>query len=313
MILNFLLEIYLILSQNQRNHKRMTNHTYFYQKNIRTLFWAIAFVLTFHTSCFYSVKNEDKQHQVSDSSTKNTEIETQQPIIQQDGDTGVAMETIDPIEEKKDPSFEEKTLGETDKKITPSKKEQKHTLTEEKVKEQPVVRTAKHYDKIMAFHKGRAVVLKDKKFGYIAQNGVELVAPQYDFAEDFTESYNMARVRIRDKVGFIDLNGKEVIPLKYRYVEKFVNGLAHARMIDGEEFYINTHGEHLADVLDKYYEGIARIKKGEKLGYVNQEGKVVIPIKYDYGTHFQHGMAEVKLGGKHFYINSKGECVKDCE
>lgn len=174
------------------------------------------------------------------------------------------------------------------------------------------IKLKKKYDKVFALHHNRAVVQLGNKFGYIDGEGHEVVAPKYDFAEDFSGDFTMARVRTKDKVGYVDVSGKEVVPLKYRYVEKFSNGLAHARLIDGEQFYIDRKGNHVCDILDKHYEGIARVKLGKKIGYVDLQGNVIVPIKYDFGTNFQNGMADVKLNEQHFFINNKGECVKDC-
>jgi hypothetical protein len=176
------------------------------------------------------------------------------------------------------------------------------------------LKSKRKYTAIGHFYAGLAVVKNDAgKFGYIDAHGTEVAPLKYDFAEDLNEHYGLGRVRIKDKVGFIDRTGQEAISLQYRYVEKFSRGLAHARMLDGEQFYIDQHGKHVCDILDNYHEGIARAKKGTKIGYVDTEGRVIIPTEYDYGTHFSQGMADVKKGDKHFFIDKTGRCVKDCE
>ena len=178
-----------------------------------------------------------------------------------------------------------------------------------------VVKNAKtKYAFVGNFYHGLAIVqAHEGKYGYIDQFGKEISALKYDFAEDLAGEPAMARVRIRDKVGYIDKYAKEVIPLKYRYIDKFYQGLAQARMLDGDVFYIDKQGNQVCEALSEYHEGIARIKKGDKIGYVNTSGKVVVQPLYNYGTHFTNGLAEVKLKEKYMFINSKGECVKDCQ
>lgn len=48
-----------------------------------------------------------------------------------------------------------------------------------------------------------------------------------------------------------------------------------------------------------------------KWGFVDKDGRVVIPFIYDNGWNFTKGIVAVKKNGKSFYISTKGECVKD--
>ena len=52
-------------------------------------------------------------------------------------------------------------------------------------------------------------------------------------------------------------------------------------------------------------EGMALIKKGNKFGYINTKGSVVIEPVYEMATAFQEGFATVKLNGKMGVINKK--------
>ena len=47
--------------------------------------------------------------------------------------------------------------------------------------------------------------------------------------------------------------------------------------------------------------------KNGKYGFVDHEGKVIIPIKYDYCSEFSDGLAKVELGGKKGFINYSGQ------
>lgn len=49
-----------------------------------------------------------------------------------------------------------------------------------------------------------------------------------------------------------------------------------------------------------------------KYGFVDIEGKQVIPCQWDYAQEFRHGMARVQKGEKYGFINVKGEIVVPC-
>lgn len=48
---------------------------------------------------------------------------------------------------------------------------------------------------------------------------------------------------------------------------------------------------------------------GEKWGYINLKGEVVIPPQYDSASLFYDGIAEVEIDGKYGFINKKNEIV----
>lgn len=58
-----------------------------------------------------------------------------------------------------------------------------------------------------------------------------------------------------------------------------------------------------------FSEGLARVKLNGKMGCINKEGKIVVPIKYDFVFSFSEGLAAVILDGKYGYVNKVGEKV----
>jgi hypothetical protein len=56
-----------------------------------------------------------------------------------------------------------------------------------------------------------------------------------------------------------------------------------------------------------FSEGLARVELNGKWGYIDKEGKEVIPIKYDWARSFSEGLACVKLNGKWGYIDKEGK------
>ncbi|MEM6806614.1 MAG: WG repeat-containing protein [Bacteroidota bacterium] len=63
---------------------------------------------------------------------------------------------------------------------------------------------------------------------------------------------------------------------------------------------------------DKVYplsENISRVRKGEKYGFVNKEGVLIIDLIFDKAANFALSRARVSLNGKSGFINNSGEVI----
>ena len=64
------------------------------------------------------------------------------------------------------------------------------------------------------------------------------------------------------------------------------------------------------DSVGLFHEGLAYVQLGDdktgKWGFVNTQGKEVIPLKYDNAGFFSEGLAIVKLNGKIGYVDKEG-------
>jgi hypothetical protein len=65
------------------------------------------------------------------------------------------------------------------------------------------------------------------------------------------------------------------------------------------------------DRVGLFFQGRAAVKKNNKWGYVDERGKIVIPIKYNYAADFDNDEALVVLNKKRKYIGFNGETKKD--
>lgn len=101
------------------------------------------------------------------------------------------------------------------------------------------------YDDGGDFHCGRALVLLKDKYGYIDAGGVMRVKSRYDEADEFSDGLAMFRDPLTLKWGFIDING--LVKLKPQY-----------------------------DDAMRFREGLALVRIGDKSGYVDKSGKMVI-------------------------------------
>ena len=88
------------------------------------------------------------------------------------------------------------------------------------------------------------------------------------------------------------------IPCVYKKTFDFHEGLARVKMNDTVSIVDNT-GFELAVLSDKYEkidafkEGFAGVMNGGKWGYIDMEGREVIPCQYVSTMHFQEGRAQV--------------------
>lgn len=82
--------------------------------------------------------------------------------------------------------------------------------------------------------------------------------------------------------GFMDLSSKWVIPPTY----------------DGLSFR-------------SFKEGLAAVRKGEKFGFIDKKGTVVIGFKFDEASEFSHKMAAVRVGSEWGVIDPKGRWIAE--
>ena len=90
----------------------------------------------------------------------------------------------------------------------------------------------------------------------------------------------------------------------------FSEGLAKVTVGD-KSGYINRQGQivikPLFEISGCFCEGLAAVKIKEKWGFIDQTGNLVIPAKYDAVASFTEGLALVKVGKFWGYINRRGE------
>ena len=64
-----------------------------------------------------------------------------------------------------------------------------------------------------------------------------------------------------------------------------------------------------SDLQGDFKEGLAKIKKNGKWGFVNNKGEVIIKLNYDFVDDFSEGLAPVKQNGKYGYIDKTGKVI----
>jgi len=91
------------------------------------------------------------------------------------------------------------------------------------------------------------------------------------------------------KYGFIDENGKEVIPPQYDWAGDFGDGIAPVAK-NGRYFFIDMNGDKIDDQtyssLSGFRGDLCWVKKGSKGGLINRKNEIVIPLEYDNHMYF---------------------------
>ena len=168
----------------------------------------------------------------------------------------------------------------------------------------------KKYEQVFFSKDGYRKVKLNNKYGFINEEGVEITAIEYDDVWDFYEG--MAAVKKDGKMGFINEKGKLVVAAKYLAADMFING--KARVAAGEYptikyGYIDKTGKEIIAVAFGYprRSGVNYIiiKKDEKYGMLDWNGKTILPFIYESIDDFSQGLAKVEINGLYGYVDEK--------
>ena len=156
------------------------------------------------------------------------------------------------------------------------------------------------------------------KFGLI-EDGKILIPAEYDLVNFMKNDLAIFTKNLKD--GLINRENKVLIPAKYNNIldnsaDVFVVQDSDALM----SLYSIPSGKKLASKYDSISLGTdddpILVSKEGKYGYINKQGKVIIPVKYVYATIFTEGYAVVayddNLEDVH-YINSAGKKIDPTE
>lgn len=171
------------------------------------------------------------------------------------------------------------------------------------------------------------------KWGYVDDNGAEVIGFKYDEASPFVNGY--AKVKKKDLWGFIDAQGKEVVPIKYNIIEPFGNnvfkvaegGKEKDGQLSGEKYgFIDITGRYLVkDLFNEvgaFVNGVARVMKNDKYGFIDENINLIVPCQFKaVGDFNEDGFVWVNdgcsidkdgttiKGGKYGIYNNKGKMI----
>lgn len=170
------------------------------------------------------------------------------------------------------------------------------------------------YEEIGLYTDGLARVKRDGKYGYIDKQGKEVISCKYDIAPESFED-GMALVRIyRKGWGVILKTGKELVTLG-KYDEIFlpyINGMLRVKKNGKYGFVDSKDRERVKCRFDDAdesfrYGGVTRIWIGDKVGVVNNKGKIVVkPGRYTHIMEFNNGYARASINSNPYFIQEEG-------
>lgn len=144
--------------------------------------------------------------------------------------------------------------------------------------------------------------------------GSVVIPAQYDRGYPFREG--LAPVRTATgPYQYIDRTGKVVIETSTRLAAyPFTEGLAQflSDSVPGVGFLDKQGAMAFTVPIDQYDEikgfsdGLARVQKGSRWGYIDTKGHLVIPIKFYRAEDFNNGLARVD---DYHYIDRAGKSV----
>ncbi|MBK8953756.1 MAG: WG repeat-containing protein [Chitinophagaceae bacterium] len=152
------------------------------------------------------------------------------------------------------------------------------------------------YDDAFDFNEGLAAVQKNGLFGYIDMQENTVVSFQFEEAGSF--SGGLALVKKDGLYGYIDKTGKLLIPARYKSASSFNNGTAIVTDTDDETFLIDSKGNELftATFRTDFMGDLAMVEDGNhKKGFINRQGKMVVPFLYDDAMPFNEGLQRFVL------------------
>ena len=158
---------------------------------------------------------------------------------------------------------------------------------------------------------------KNGKHGYINNKGVVVIGFTFKECGFFTREFApFAQVTLEDNsIAYIDKDGNIYNKLPSDLTNSFYyKGVTNKLLDDQGKFcLIDINGNRVtSDVYDFISLpkcGLFRFKKGGGIGFLNEDGKIIIPPMYKDAGDFYEGLAKVKINGKYGYINTKDEIV----
>ncbi len=174
--------------------------------------------------------------------------------------------------------------------------------------------TSKLYcDAVKPLSNAYAKITKDNKNGAIDENGNVVVSTEYDVVTPFGQNLFLSK----ERQNFIFTSEKQIKSWEFDQVITWYNqneNLKPIRNKNGKIGYINDNGELIIE--GNYTKGtpfnkdIAIVCKDGKCGFINTEGEFILPMDYELPTlSTQPNFLLAKKGGKYGYLDYQGNTI----
>lgn len=148
------------------------------------------------------------------------------------------------------------------------------------------------YDDVGGFTGGLSRVKQNGKWGMINTSGTIVIPCKYDELNNFGKQ-DFATASQNGLYGTIDKSGKVLVPFKYESPLYFnEDGFAGCKR-DGKYGIVHRNGDETAKCIhvESAYmsSGLMCVKQGEKYGFIDYNGNLIIPYNYKHSKSFEHG------------------------
>jgi len=122
-------------------------------------------------------------------------------------------------------------------------------------------------------------------------------------------------IKIDNLYGFMDMSGEIKIKPIYTDVTEFSDGVAKVTTIEGKSHVIDTNNNIIlkldSNMYIKFENGLAQVRKNNKVGFIDKTGSFVIKPSFDQVLRGfnKEGFAIVKKDDKYGTIDKNGEFI----
>jgi S-layer homology domain/WG containing repeat len=139
------------------------------------------------------------------------------------------------------------------------------------------------FREVRPFSEGLAAVyLGDSGWGYMNSSGQLVIAPQFNDAQPFSEG----------------LAGVHLVPPKDKWENRWVYIDRAGKTAIALNFYAPEGISSSVDPISPFAEGLAAVRFGANVGYIDRTGKMVIEPQFADANSFSNGRAFVNVGGR---------------
>ena len=167
--------------------------------------------------------------------------------------------------------------------------------------------TLARLERIGTFVDGLAPCQVEGRWGVVNASGAVVINAQYEKIEPFARG--QAAFTLDGRSGLIDTSGRVVVPAQFDEIYPFSEGLAVAQN-HGRWGAIRGDGSWAItprfDELRDFFCARAVALSGEKRGFVDQTGHVLIPLQYDWAFDCMDDVCGVVTDGQLLFLSDNG-------
>ena len=167
------------------------------------------------------------------------------------------------------------------------------------------------YDDVMISEQNAVSISKNGKWGLYDLKGNLKIDHKYEDELFLYEDRIIVEDTDTEKYGVIDIDGNLIVDYIYDDISEYKNGYAIVeKEVNDEELlgFINKEGKEVIPLqyedAENFFEGLAAIKINDKWGYIDENGKIIIEPQYKLADGFSNGFAVVK-GQKKLLLRSR--------